>query len=72
LIGEIVFDGLTKYKFNKIKETLLNGKFEIIPLVRQPSSLIALPNNNFVFGTNFSAMLFNEKLFQQVDTVFVP
>ncbi len=63
-----MFDGLTKYKFNKIKETLLNGKFEIIPLVRQPSSLIALPNNNFVFGTNFSAMLFNENL-EQIKTI---
>ena len=31
-----------------MKETLLNGKFELIEVVRRSASLISLPNGNFV------------------------
>ena len=63
LIGEIMFDGLTKYKFNKMKETLLNGKFEFfIERVSSPLSLIVLPNGNLVCGTECTVKLLNEEL----------
>ena len=58
-----MFDGLTKYKFNKMKETLLNGKFEFfIERVSSPLSLIVLPNGNLVCGTECMVKLLNEEL----------
>ena len=49
-------------KRSKIKETLLNGKFETIEVYGNPTSLISLPNGNLVYGTGHSLILFYENL----------
>ena len=45
LIGKVLFEGLS---YKKMKETLLNGKFELIEVAGNPTSLISLQNGNFV------------------------
>ena len=46
----------------KIKETLLNGKFELIQVPAKPLSLISWPNANLVYGTWGSVKLLDENL----------
>ena len=76
LIGEVLFEGLSQYRYKKLKETLLNGKFELIEVAEQPTSLISLPNGYLVCGTDDSVKLLEENCkeinqFQQVDGIFV-
>ena len=59
LIGEVLFEGLS---YKKMKETLLNGKFELIEVAGQPVSLISLPNGNLVCGSTGSVKLLDETL----------
>jgi len=69
LIGEIVFGGSNKYKMNKMKRVLLNGKIETIQLAANGVSLITLPNGNLVYGTgNGKVFLLNEN-FQEIKSV---
>ena len=49
-------------KRSKIKEILLNGNFETIPIKENLVSLIDLPNGNLVCGTDESVILFSENL----------
>ena len=69
LIGEIVFGGSKRYKINKMKRVLLNGKTETIQLPSNCGvSLIALPNGNLVYGTFGKVFLLNEN-FQEIKSV---
>ena len=68
LIGEVLFEGLTQYRYKKMKETLLNGKFELIEVAEQPSSLISLPNGYLVCGTTGSVKLLDE-YFKEIKSV---
>ena len=70
LIGEIVFGGLVKYRYKKMKETLLNGKFELIQLDVHPTSLISLPNGNLLCGTHGSVKLLDE-YFKEIKSVLI-
>ena len=45
-----------------MKETLLNGKFELIEVAGEPASLIGLPNGNLVCGKHDSVKLLDENL----------
>ena len=51
-----------------MKETLLNGKFELIEVAERPLSLISLPNGNLVCGTTDSVKLLDEN-FKEIKTV---
>ena len=68
LIGEVLFEGLAQYKYKKMKETLLNWKFELIELAGQLSSLNSLPNGNLVYGTLRSVKLLDEN-FKEIKPV---
>ena len=68
VIGEIVFEALAKYRCKKMKETLLNGRFELISISGRPLSLISLPNGNFVCGTDDSVKLLDEN-FKEIKSV---
>ena len=46
LIGQFLFEGLSH---NKIKATLLNGRFELIQVGVDPTSLISFPNGNLIW-----------------------
>ena len=59
LIGEVLFQGLT---YKKMKETLLNGKFELIEVAGRPNSLISLPNGNLVCGAHGLVKLLDENI----------
>ena len=50
-----------------MKETLLNGKFELIEVAGRPVSLISLPKGNLVCGTCDSVRLLDET-FKEVST----
>ena len=65
-----MFEGLAKYRFKKMKKTLLNGKFELIRLEMGGVSLIALPNGNLVFGEESSVILLDE-YFKEIKKVYV-
>ena len=56
LIGEVFFEELS---YKKMKETLLNGKFELFKVPGYPTALISLPNGNLVCGTYGSVILLN-------------
>ena len=66
LIGEVLFQGSKRSL--KIKETLVNGKFEIIQVAGQPNTLISLPNGNLACGTNNSVKLLDEN-FKEIKSV---
>ena len=51
-----------------MKETVLNGKFELIQVAGRPVSLISLPNGNLVCGTDDSVKLFDEN-FKEIKSV---
>ena len=51
-----------------MKETLLNGKFELVKVAGQPVSLISLPNGNLVCGTKDSVKLLDEN-FKEIKSV---
>ncbi len=70
LIGEILFEKPEKYKFNKIKKTLLKGIYELIQLADRGVSLISLPNSNLVFGTESLVKLIDEN-FKEINSVTV-
>ena len=53
---------MKKYKLNKIKPNLINGKFEAIKLDSCPTSLMVLTNGNLVCSINESLILLNENL----------
>ena len=57
-----MLEGLDQYGYKKMKETLLNGKFELIEVAGQPVSLISLPNGNLVCGTVGSVKLLDENI----------
>ena len=63
LIGWIAFEGLSSYKTNKMIRVLMNGKITTIQPVNgviRATSLIALPNDNLVYGTYKQVYLLNE------------
>ena len=45
-----------------MKETLLNGTFELIQIAGGPASLISLPNGNLLCGTTDSVKLLDKNL----------
>ena len=57
-----MFEGLIQYKYKKMTETLLNGKFELIQVAGYPESWISLPNGNLVCCTDDSVILLDEYL----------
>ena len=57
-----MFEGLSQYRYKKRKETLLNGKFELIQVAGKPTSLISLPNGNLVCSTTGSVILLDENI----------
>lgn len=79
LVGEISFEISAKLKFNKIKETILNGKFENIPLegnriMNQNThpygiSVVGLPNGNLVYSSCNTLKLVdaNFKIIKSID-----
>jgi hypothetical protein len=66
LVGEISFEVSAKLKFNKIKETILNGKFENIPLQGNENSrtydvsVVSFPNGNLVYSATRMLKLIDE------------
>ena len=63
--------GGPKYKIHKMKRALMNRKIESIKLPCDFGgvSLIALPNGNFVYGTEYKVFLLNEN-FQELESVY--
>ena len=59
LIGEVLYEGSKRYK---MKQTLLNAKFELIEVDGPPTSLISLPNGNLVCSTTGLVKLLDENL----------
>jgi hypothetical protein len=80
LVGEITFEVAAKFKFNKIKETILNGKFENIPLegnrkgayINAPYgvTVVFLPNGNLVYSASNMIKLTDEN-FQIIKSIDV-
>ena len=53
---------ITTTKYKKMKEIVLNGKFELIEVAGQPLSLISLPNGNLVCYMDNLVKLLDENL----------
>ena len=54
--------------FKKIKETILNGKFELIEVAGKPTSVNNLPNGNLFCVTDDSVKLLDEN-FKEIKSV---
>ena len=62
--------GGPKYKRNRIKRVLMNGKFESIQLANRCVSLIALPNAHLVYGILGKVFELNENFkFKEIKIV---
>ena len=60
IIVELLFEGFAEYRYKKMKETFLNGKFELIEEAGKPVSLFSLPNGDLICGTADSVKLLDE------------